>query len=511
MNNQKERAQKKTRLQAAAVESPAEHPKHAKRGTVVKEIGSLLQDIEHLDRRKNILYFSKLLRRHILDSKGILVGKVKDFSIAAGEKFPEVSGIVYALKGEEFFIPWAFVHECNHFISLNISQRDLPKASVKEEILLKEYFLDRQIVDTKGLKIIRVNDILLTKIKGKLCIVSMDVGLKGIFRRVGFEFLNRLLLKYTKEKLVPWHYVNPLHTGIESIRLNIPQESFANIHPADFADLLEELSYRERANIFKKLDNRTAAKIIEESEETVQKSVIKSLKDKRAAAILYKMPRHKAADILDLIPAERKQSLLSILGNIDREAKEHIEYILGFSALSAGREMSRKFVAILPELTVGEAIAHLRSLPSIPNFMHYLYVISQGRLVGVVSLKQLVLFPHDAKISEIMEHRIIHLQGTETREKAVSIMAKYDFLSIPIVDKHKRMIGVIHVEEILEETSKESKQVMLQEIPHPKEPDAKSYFSHYLNIVKEIGEILKETDHIIRKQNVEKIIRKKSA
>jgi hypothetical protein len=199
----------------------------------------------------------------------------KDFAVARGVLL-EVSRLVYTsnILGESVIVPVASVDSMDGDIKLKIAREDIPPGKLSEnEMLVVETVLDKQIVDMDGLKVVRVNDVLLSKVKDKLCLVGVDVGFKGIMRRLGFAWLSDRFLKRMPDNFIAWSYIDPLDAGLRRIHLKIPRRDIGDLHPADIADIIEELDHREQLLILGSLDDETAAEAFEEVQPDVQAQI----------------------------------------------------------------------------------------------------------------------------------------------------------------------------------------------------------------------------------------------
>ncbi len=465
-----------------------------KRETIVKEIGSFLRELEETKKARDITYFSQLIGRKVYDKDGHFIGTLHDMVVTSGEKFPVVEAIICRYQKHLIKVMWPYIASFNHTIALSLPFYKIPKEKIQEhDILIGDKILDKQLVDVNGLKVIRVNDIALAKIKDRINLVSIDIGMRGILRRIGLKRLGRWLR--IKEKLVPWNNIEPLNDSLKRIRITVPVPQIAELHPADLADLLEELSAKERQSVFHSINSRTAARILEEAEDFVKKSVINSLDEKRAALIIEKMARHKAADLLTLVGEEKKQQLLGLMKS---EIAAIIKELLTYPAESAGRLLSHRYVAIPRSFTVRKTIEYLRKMEMKPRILHYIYVVEDDNyLVGVMPLRDLVLAHPEDSVEQVMKRKAISIKTTMPVTYARNIIAKYDLLALPVVDAEHRIKGVLNVEELLTESDK--KLVEEEQIVQPKEPVT------YKSLFKEIGQVLRDIDGFIRVKQLERL------
>ncbi|MBI2545980.1 magnesium transporter [Candidatus Woesearchaeota archaeon] len=465
-------------------------PRH-RQETIIKEIGSFLRELEETKKSREITYFSQLLGTKIYDADNHHIGRLQDLVVTSGEKFPVVEALICQHGKFTIKIMWQFIAAFNTHINLTLPFYKIPKEKIQDnDILIGATIIDKQLVDINGLKVIRVNDIALAKIKGRLNLVSIDIGMRGILRRIGLQKVSGWL--GIKDQLVPWSNIEPLHDSLKRIRINVSMPHIDELHPADVADLLEELSMKERQSVFKSINSRTAARILEEAEDFVKKSVANSLEERRAALIIEKMSRHKAADILSLIDDEKKERLLGLM---KLEVAAAIRELLTYPAESAGRFMSLRYVAIPKHFTIRRTIEYLRRMDLKPRILHYVYVVDElNALAGVLSLRDIVLAHPEALAQDIMKRRVISIKTKAGVKDATAIMAKYDLLGLPVIDSERKIKGILNIEEVFTESgTRVAEEPIAQPLPK------------YKNIFREIGAVLRDIDEFIRIKQIERL------
>ncbi|MBC7261276.1 MAG: magnesium transporter, partial [Chloroflexi bacterium] len=324
-----------------------------------------------------------------------------------------------------------------------------------DELWLARQVLDRQIVDTEGRRLVRVNDLQLERTcpGGPYCLAGVDVGTRGLLRRLGLEAPVSLLFKFLhrepSEAVIPWSEVAPLQAEAP-IRLRISREKLSEMHPADIADIIEDLDRPMGQALLQTLDNETIADAIEEVEPELQADLLGTLPPERAADVLEEMGPDEAADVLaDLHPSERAK-LLDLME--DEEATE-VEKLLAYPEDSAGGIMTTEFVTIPMGLTVGEALDYLRHSPAAQEdeALYYVYIVDEEqKLRGVIGLRELVLAPPEAQVADIMETDVIKVDPYESQGEVARLVAKYNLLAIPVVDKDNVMLGIVTADDALD-------------------------------------------------------------
>ncbi|HHY45972.1 MAG TPA: magnesium transporter [Firmicutes bacterium] len=320
------------------------------------------------------------------------------------------------------------------------------------EVLLARYILDRQIVDTHGRKVVRVNDLELAPVGGELRLVAANVGFPSLVRRLLGARLAGLLGKWfsgrMREVLVPWNHVELLQTDLAGVRLMTSRDRLLRLHPADIADILEDLHNPERTAIIGALDPERAAETLEEAEPHVQVAILQNLEEEKAADILEEMSPDDAADALSEMHKEKAEGILSLME--DEEARE-VRHLLRYDPDTAGGLMTTEYIAFDENLTVQETIEELRRLAPEAETIYYLYVVDlHGVLIGVLSLRDLIVSKPETRLSEIMIRDVISVPVTASHSDIAEVIQKYDLLAVPVVEHDGRLCGIVTVDDVFD-------------------------------------------------------------
>ncbi len=398
-------------------------------------------------------YLSEIQHRRVIEPNGNEVGTLKDLAVVPQGQFPAVQWAILATGDGEQVVKWAdMAQEIGH-LRLRGRREGMQMVTLPPEALrLSRDLLDKQIVDTHGAKVVRVNDLQLSEVDGQLRLVGADVGLRGLLRRVGAESLAERVLGLAGRKLprgiIPWHLVEPLDTPDAKVRVTVPRTKLALLHPADIADIVEEMAADERRQVFEQLDIETAAEALSEVEPEMQAAIVSDLDEERAADILDEMAPDEAADLLQDLPEDRREELVDLM---EKDEKEDVEELLTHDEDTAGGIMTTQFFALPADLTAEQAIDRLRELKPDPELTYYLYVVdAQGRLDGVISLRDLVVAEPQAKLSEVMDPHVLKVEATTPKEEVASLIAKYDLLALPVVDARRTLLGTVTVDDVVE-------------------------------------------------------------
>ncbi|HXY62102.1 MAG TPA: CBS domain-containing protein [Nitrospirota bacterium] len=400
------------------------------------------------------IFLSEVFKKPVLDQTGEEIGKLKDLIVGTGEPFPAVTSLVIASGKDSYVLPWDVVNLFNkRVISVNASGKDLgPSTTTANDILIYRDLLDKQIVDINGAKLVRVNDLELGDVKGRLCLVAADIGLRGLLRRLGFEKRGEKilsLLNYTlQHKLIAWHYVQTIEPLVTRLTLTVTRQKVSSLHPADLAEIISEVSQKERTAIFGSLDVDTAAEALHELEPRVQVDIIDDMSKERASDILERMPPDEAADVLGDLPAAKAQELISLM---EKDEAEDVQELLEHEEDTAGGLMTTEYLAFLPDMTVEEAIKELRlEAPNIES-IYYLFILDlDERVIGVISLKNLILAMPHTLLGDIMKSPVKTLPLNAGEKDVAEFVSKYNLLAAPVVDENGIMRGIITVDDVVD-------------------------------------------------------------
>jgi Mg2+ transporter MgtE len=411
-------------------------------------------------------YLTSVVGRPVVDAQGEEMGHLSDLAIATGEIFPSVTAL--AFMGPEkrpLLLSWRkYVASFDDdAVRLRADREDLRFSYLqKDEILLVRDLMDKQIVDTQGIKVVRVNDLKLAEGKSDLRLLGADVGLRGLLRRLGLERAFDLVTKpfgyQLPENLIAWNYTELLEKDLSAVKLSVTHRRLHELHPADIADILEQLSSAQRSKVFEHLDAERAADAISEAEPDVQAELVESLGNERASDLLEEMDPDDAADILGDLPYEKAEALLNLMGVA--EARD-VRKLLGYREKSAGGIMTTDFVTVPEGHTVGQTIEQLRATADEPVVAHYVYVTDEnGFLQGVLSLRRLIVASPDTPVIDVAETSLITVGPDDDQEEVASVIRKYDLLAVPVVDESTTLLGIVTFDDVLEVLEEESAEDM---------------------------------------------------
>lgn len=405
-----------------------------------------------------MLFFSDLQERKVVDVAGRVAGKLHDIGMGLSGGLPQSEFMVISRtrrgRRETVAVPWEWVSGLRRSeVILDREREEIWKSDLPQSgLLLGRNLLDRQIVDLYGSKVVRVNDLRLAEFDSSLRLTGVDVSQQALLRRLGLDKslgrLLRLMGRNLPEKTIPWNFVAPLEVQRPDLKLTVTESQLSDLHPTDIADIIEQLEPQYRERILDILGTLTAAESLSEIEPGKQPGVIEDLSETRASNLLEVMPPDEATDILALLPRDKAERLLNIMGV--REAGV-IRELLGYEEDTAGGRMTPEFLSVPSSFTARETMEFLRRNAPDAETLYYVYVEdSEGRLKGVVSLRDLLRSPQEEKVEEFMHRDVIAVNVSEDQETVATTMRRYNFLALPVVDDGNSIKGIITVDDMLD-------------------------------------------------------------
>ncbi len=410
-----------------------------------------------------MVYFSDLQKRPITDKEGQLVGLLKDLVFIDGEEFAEVTHLIYiSEEGYRKKIPWKHVEELKERrekgtlridIILGVDRGDLNPTFERGDEFLIGNIVDKQLVDVNGVKVVRVNDILLGKIEDKFCIVAACVGLRSMLRRLGFNRIIKLFPKLAPEYVVKWEDVEPLEKNLHDIHVKIQKSRISDLHPEDIADIMEDLDTKERALIFKTLDQRKRIRTLIDVEPHVRRTFFNNLQVKSIVEILENIPASNAADLLSAMSRSKVERILCLM---NKEQAQKIREILHYPQESAAAIMHTNFIAVPKNFSVQQTIKFMRRIKPHERTYH-IYVTNQAnKLLGILSIRALIISSPSKKVSQLMKTEVVKIRLNTPKDEIARAMARYDLFVLPVVDDKNTLKGVVNADDVISEILPES-------------------------------------------------------
>jgi magnesium transporter len=408
------------------------------------------------------LALTELLGATVYDPSGAS-GRVREVTLAPQEDRSRISSLIVKTKSGNRILPFAAVSAINGGIRATTAEAEWPAVNGTEGLfLLERDLLDQQVVDINGRKVVRVNDVDLQVDAPKdkdadrthpvLRVHSVDVGARGAVRRllrgVAPKIALQALLGKIPPRSIPWNFINVIETDpARRVKLKISHEGLAKLHPADLADIVEDLAPDERQAVFQTLDEGTAAEALEELTPKVQKAVVESLDSGRAADIVEEMDPDAAADLLADLPQERTEQ---ILVQMEPEAQQDVVELLEHREETAAGRMTTDFLALPVAATVQNAIDSMREFEGGVEAVSTIYLVdSHGTLVGAVPLARLVLAESTTPMLSLTQEPLVLAHEGVAENEVAELFDKYNLQTLPVVNKQSKLTGVITSDDVI--------------------------------------------------------------
>lgn len=330
-----------------------------------------------------------------------------------------------------------------------------------DEVLLARDIMNKQIVDTQGMKVVRVNDIKLsTTGENQLRLLGAEVGARGLLRAI-HPLFERVTVKVAKmlgkplpEDIIAWSYMDLLERSTKQIKLSVSHKTLSELHPADIADIIEQLDPRLRTQVFAQLDTEQAAEAIAElDDDELMTEMLEGLSDREASTMLATMDPDDAAALIEELDYEKAEKLLRLMGVKEEKA---IRDLLGYEEDTAGRIMTNQFVALPATATVQDAIDALRDLDEDFESIYYVYTTdAEGALTGVLSMRSLVVADHTDRLKDLAYRDVVWVAPDLDQEQVADEMTKYDLVAMPVCDENRHILGIVTVDDALDVIAEE--------------------------------------------------------
>jgi magnesium transporter len=407
---------------------------------------------------------SALMGAPVVDAQGATYGHVREFAVAPSVDASHIHGLVLkhvsAKRGDRNQLVLITQLRLTPKGEMQLLESANPATMPDDEtyLMLERDLLDQQIIDVHGHKVVRVNDVDLVWEPAQqdsedlsLSISEVEVGLRGAARRLLKGLPSGTVDRITSRlspSIIPWDFVDLIDRDpSRRVKLKIEQDRLSQMHPSDIADILEDLAPAERHALFISLNEEVAAEALEEVTPKMQQSLIESLDSEQIAGIVEEMDPGAAADLLAELPDERSEA---ILGEMDPEERQEVEDLLEFSGNSAAGRMTTEYVALPTTAVVSEAVEALRRFEGDNETITDIYLLDEEhRISAIVHLVQLLLARPDTLLAELPHSHIVNCDIDANGRKVAELFDKYNLRSLPVLDHDKRLVGVVHAEQVI--------------------------------------------------------------
>jgi magnesium transporter len=416
---------------------------------------------KHANQRTSV---SALMGTTVVDAQGSAFGHVREFAVAPTVDASHVYGMVVRLtsakRGDRLSLVPVAELQFDDAGQMRLRATASPTTLSDDEtyLLLERDLLDQQIIDIHGHKVVRVNDVDLVwepPVEGSsdltLRICEVEVGMRGAVRRLlkglPANSVDRISARFGAS-VIPWDFVDLIDRDpARRVRLKIEQDRLSQMHPSDIADILEDLAPAERHALFLSLDEEVAAEALEEVHPKMQQSLIESLDSEQIAGIVEEMDPGAAADLLSEMSDERSDAILE---EMNPEERQEVEDLLEFSGDSAAGRMTTEYLALPEAAVVRQGIGALREFEGDIETITDVYLLDEEeRIVALIPLVQLLLAAAEAPLVDLPHGHLVSCDVDANGKKVAELFDKYNLRALPVLDHEKRLVGVIHAEQVI--------------------------------------------------------------
>lgn len=397
-----------------------------------------------------MIYFSEILGKKIITEDNVYTGRLRDLIFVAAES-PIITKISFKNpRGATFIVPASYIRKMDE-ATIVIDKNFLTQEMAENELFVKKNLLDKQIIDIKGNKIVRVNDVAINE-KAGYYIAGVDIGLLGILRWVGLEDFIRRQAAKIRIKITPrflsWGDIQPVELGRGRVVMKDEQDRLAKIPPEDLADHLEKINIKNVDRLIKIMDVEYAAQVIENLNINYQTAVFNQFSPEKAVQILGLIHPDEAVDILLTFPEKKRIATLELLPS---KKKQEISHLISLSKTPIGERLTTEFLTVRPDATVGELLKRIKNETKDFSSHFYIYIVNtEQKLVGVVSLHELLLQKHDTPMYRFMNSDVAVIHLTTPEEIAIKKMLKYRVTALPVIDASRSILGIVTFDDVAE-------------------------------------------------------------
>ncbi|OGK18524.1 hypothetical protein A2866_00955 [Candidatus Roizmanbacteria bacterium RIFCSPHIGHO2_01_FULL_39_8] len=397
-----------------------------------------------------MLYFSELRNKKVYTEDLIFLGKLKDLTFLASDTPKITKLIVRNESGEDLFIPVTYTNRIDRS-SIIVKKNYLQEEMVANELFILKNLLDKQIIDLRGNKVVRVNDVALQE-QPFLYVAGVDIGLLGILRQLGLEiYMSRLLLSIgirLTSQFLSWADIQPIELAYGRVLLKKEEKKLEKIKPEDLATYLERTNILNIRKFLKILDDRTAAEVVNFLNVNFQTSLFRQSRPERAAKIISLMDPDEAVDALSTLSSKKREQLLLLL---DSEKRKEMQYLLRLAKTPIGSIITTEYISVDSDRSVKEVLSEIRKKTDEFSFLPYVYVTNkEQQLIGAFDLHELILEDNETPIYKFMVPNLVVAHLTSSKEIILKKMIKYRLSAIPVIDNDRHIQGIVTLDDAIQ-------------------------------------------------------------
>ena len=403
------------------------------------------------------LYFTELLGMPVFDLKGRRIGRVKDAALVPRVHASRIDRFLVGAGDAWLTVRYDQIRSVLLGYGISLSDEQVVPYHDDEYMLrIARDLLDQQIIDVNGRKVVRVNDLTLgihrAEARDAINVLEVDVGLRSIVRRLFQGTMPARWIRQLQSPIPPnsirWEFCNVVEPDpLRRLRLNISYTGLEEMHPADLADIVEELSPAEREAIFETIDSEAAAEALSEIDPKMQASILESLEPEKAADIVEEMSPDEAAGALSELEDETAEE---ILDEMDAADTSEVRELLEFDDDTAGGMMNTEYVSLHANASVTDALSALRGNEDLLENLNTLFLVdADGRLAAAVPVARLFIAAGVSLLKELASESLIVVSVDERQDRVTETFDKYNLLTLPVVDEDGKLAGVITADDVI--------------------------------------------------------------
>jgi CBS domain-containing protein len=402
-----------------------------------------------------LLFFTELVGLPVFDLKHRRIGRVRDAAVVPLIHPSRVDRILVGAGTSWLSVRYDQISQIS-LKGIHLSNEKLyPYHSDEYMLRIQRDLLDQQIIDVNGRKVVRVNDVTMEIMRNgvdSLNVLEVDVGVRSIFRRLTQGVVPAPIVRRLQRPIPPnsirWEFCNIVEADpLRRLRLNISNEGLEKMHPADLADIVEELGNADREAIFEAIDTEVAAEALSEVDPKVRANILESLEPEVAAEIVEEMAPDEAAAVLSELETETTEDILE---EMDVEPVSEVRELLEYEFRTAGGMMNTEAIQLPEDATQADAVAAVRARQEQLDTLHIVVLTNGGgRVTGTVPIARLLLSDHEAKLKDLADERLISVQADERDERAAELVDKYNLLALPVLDEDGTLAGIITADDVI--------------------------------------------------------------
>lgn len=415
---------------------------------------------------KLFLYFSQIIGLDILDAKGQWVGRLHDIAMNPySDIYPKASELIIRRGSparEYARVNWEDITYIEEEVRLKVLGdrvkffKEIPKC----DFTLRRDIFDQQVVDIDDQRVVRVNDIYLLCVDNQLYAANVDVGLRGIFRRLGWTAVIDLIVSIfnsrspylTQDELIPWKatQILPKLGRMKSVlKVEVSKNKLSSIPPAALADIIQDLDLFARVSIFKSMDAVLQNKVFTDMALTYKEELIDQLSEHEVANLITNIPADEATDLLMKLPRDKTHHLMGLLGS---ETNKKLRKLLGFAQDSAGGLMTTEYLYLKPDATVADGLKTIKDNINFPGTIFFLYIVDDNhKYLGTTSLRRFFNEGPQTLLLSTCYPENIHVYTDDSVEQVALLLERHKSSSIPVLNRDDILQGIITIDDVLEE------------------------------------------------------------